>query len=105
MNRASCPWAWANSPVPVTTRKFVVSGRVQQVGYRQFIQTRARALGLGGFVRNLPDGTVEITACGRNCDLDRLERLALQGPTLALVAQVGSVDLHPREYSGFAIVA
>lgn len=89
----------------MSTRKFIASGRVQQVGYRQFIQTRARALGLGGFVRNLPDGTVEITASGCDCDLTRLERWALQGPTLAQVAQVNRANLHPREYSGFSIVA
>ena len=39
-----------------------VSGRVQGVGYRAFTRNKAKLLGLRGFVRNLPDGRVEVYA-------------------------------------------
>lgn len=45
-------------------RKCVVSGRVQGVNYRATAARRARELGIRGYARNLPDGTVEVLACG-----------------------------------------
>ncbi|HEY7509386.1 MAG TPA: acylphosphatase, partial [Vicinamibacteria bacterium] len=42
--------------------RFVVHGRVQGVGYRYFVQREADARGVTGFVRNLPDGSVEVVA-------------------------------------------
>ena len=50
-------------PAGVTTR-FLVSGVVQGVGFRWFVARHARALGLGGYARNLPDGRVEVVAAG-----------------------------------------
>ena len=47
-----------------TGRRFIVSGSVQGVGYRYFCQRAALALGLKGFVMNLPDGSVEMEAFG-----------------------------------------
>lgn len=58
----------------------VVTGRVQGVGFRYFIATRARALGLTGTVRNLPTGQVEITAEGEAAPLDALIGAARSGP-------------------------
>ena len=45
-------------------KRCLVSGRVQGVFYRASAQQRARELGLRGFARNLPDGRVEVLACG-----------------------------------------
>lgn len=58
----------------------VVTGRVQGVGFRYFIATRARALGLTGTVRNLPTGQVEITAEGDAATLEALIGAARSGP-------------------------
>jgi acylphosphatase len=45
-------------------KKCVVGGRVQGVYYRATAQRRAQQLGIGGYARNLPDGSVEVLACG-----------------------------------------
>src|SRR5262249_61105815 len=45
-------------------RRFIVRGRVQGVGFRWFVEREAHMLGLGGWVRNNPDGSVEVLAMG-----------------------------------------
>lgn len=62
-----------------------MSGRVQGVGFRYFVQDRALELGLRGWVRNLPDGSVEAAAAGPPEALDRLEARLRQGPARARV--------------------
>jgi acylphosphatase len=66
----------------------VVTGRVQGVGFRHFTATRARALGLTGTARNLPDGHVEITAEGDRATLETLIGIVRDGPPGALVRDV-----------------
>ncbi len=67
----------------------MVRGRVQMVGFRQFVVERARALGLSGWVRNGEDGaTVEVVAEGPDEALSRLEELLHEGPRLAHVDSV-----------------
>jgi acylphosphatase len=50
----------------------LVSGRVQGVWYRDSTQRQAQALGISGYARNLPDGRVEVLACGETAALQRL---------------------------------
>jgi acylphosphatase len=69
-------------------RRFVVSGRVQGVGFRYFVQHAASRDGLRGWVRNLPDGQVEAVAEGDAAALDRLEATLRRGPASARVARV-----------------
>ena len=58
------------------TTRFLVSGVVQGVGFRWFVARHARALGLGGYAQNLPDGRVEVVASGGEpTALTRLEEL------------------------------
>jgi acylphosphatase len=57
----------------------VVSGHVQGVGYRYFVRQRARAAGLAGSARNLPDGRVEVVLEGPQDDV-RAVLAALDGP-------------------------
>lgn len=71
-----------------TARHFLVSGRVQGVFYRAATQEKARGLGLTGWVRNRPDGGVELVACGTETELDALERWLWQGPPAARVESV-----------------
>jgi len=73
-------------------RRFVVRGRVQGVGFRYFVLSRARLLGLQGWVRNLPDGTVEARAWGEEGALDALRDHLAEGPGHA---RVESVDVSP----------
>lgn len=67
---------------------YYVSGRVQGVGFRQFIHAGAQALGVRGYVRNCSDGRVECQAAGPESELDRLEALLRRGPPLARVDRV-----------------
>lgn len=82
----------------------VVSGRVQGVGFRRYVRGWARKLGLTGWVRNDPDGTVHLVAEGEAASLDRLTRLLWGGPP---PAEVASVDAERSEaegtYEAFAV--
>lgn len=75
------------------TTRFRVSGLVQGVGFRWFVARHARSLGLGGYARNLPDGRVEVVACGGTADaVSRLEELLRTGPAHAQVDGVERED-------------
>jgi len=63
----------------------VVSGLVQGVGFRYFVLDRAQTFGLGGWVRNRPDGSVEIEAEGETEALDAFLVTVRQGPRAAQV--------------------
>jgi len=82
----------------------VASGRVQGVFYRQSTVDAARRLGLRGWVRNLPDGGVEIVAEGDLADLHQLVAWAQHGPSEAEVDEVRS-EWSPAtgEFAGFEI--
>ncbi len=69
-------------------KRFVVTGRVQGVGYRAFAARVARALRLSGGAANLEDGRVEVVAKGPLHALDRLEAALSQGSRLARVDRV-----------------
>jgi acylphosphatase len=71
----------------VSTR-FLVSGLVQGVGFRWFVARHARALGLAGYARNLPDGRVEVVVSGPDDALPALERLLRAGPANAQVERL-----------------
>ncbi len=69
-------------------RSIVVTGRVQNVGFRWFVVQRARSMGLVGWVRNAPDGTVEIEVQGVQDDLASFLAAMKEGPRFARVADV-----------------
>ncbi len=69
--------------------RFTVHGRVQGVFFRAFVAREAEALGLGGYVRNLPDGrSVEVFAEGEKEDLEKLTEQCRTGPAGARVEEV-----------------
>ena len=85
-------------------RRFVITGRVQGVGFRYFTQDAARREGLHGFVRNHDDGTVEAVAEGESEALERFERAIRRGPSRSRVEQVMIDDVEPLLSSmGFEI--
>ncbi len=65
--------------------RFLVYGRVQAVGYRDWVVGVARQREVDGWVRNVDDGTVEIVVRGEGTKVDELERLCGTGPALARV--------------------
>jgi acylphosphatase len=76
-------------PEPDLARlRLLVHGRVQGVFFRQAAAEEARSLGLRGWVRNLPNGDVEIVAEGPRRELKILAAWANQGPRLARVTGV-----------------
>ena len=74
-------------------RSYIVSGRVQGVGFRFFVHRVAATEGLHGWVRNLPDGRVEISAEGEADSLERFEWRVRQGPPAARVDDVETTDI------------
>jgi acylphosphatase len=77
------------------TCRFLVTGRVQGVGFRWFVARHARELGLGGYARNLEDGRVEVVATGDDeAAMTRLEELPRAGPAHAAVASVERQHRH-----------
>lgn len=73
-------------------RRYLISGRVQGVGFRLFTQETGVREGLHGWVSNLPDGRVEIQAEGDVEALERFERTIRQGPRGARVGEVDVTD-------------
>jgi len=71
------------------------------VWYRASTRDQAERLGLGGHAVNLPDGRVEVVACGSEAALDALAAWLRQGPELAVVEEVVSESLPERPFSGF----
>ncbi len=68
--------------------RMVVTGRVQGVFFRGAAAAQARALGIGGYARNLNDGTVEIVAEGARQALETMVAWAHRGPSAAHVEEV-----------------
>jgi len=79
----------------------VIAGRVQRVGYRDWMVREARGLGLAGWVRNRADGTVEAVAAGPAEAVDRLVAACHRGPRLADVHTVIMRDTETSESDGF----
>ncbi len=70
----------------------VVRGRVQGVGFRWFVREAGRQLGLAGWVKNRPDGTVEVMAEGEPDEIEKLRARLSAGPPGAAVTEVRDVS-------------
>jgi acylphosphatase len=85
-------------------RHYLVDGRVQGVGFRYFVQDRAAAEGLHGWVRNRPDGSVEILIEGEQDSVERFERLVRHGPPRAEVRHLEVNDAAPADRQGGCVI-
>jgi acylphosphatase len=79
----------------LTSRRFVISGRVQGVGFRYFVQSVAVRESIRGWVRNLDDGRVETAAAGEAGAMERFERALRQGPPASRVERVEVDETYP----------
>ena len=79
-----------------------ISGRVQGVCFRIYTQQQAHILGLTGWVKNLPDGRVEIMASGEAEQLKTLQDWLQKGPEMAKVLNVEIKIIETKEYDGFS---
>ncbi|MGH9346625.1 MAG: acylphosphatase [Vicinamibacterales bacterium] len=87
-------------------RLFLVSGRVQGVGFRYFVHDVARREGVTGYVRNLPDGRVEALVEGEIESVTRVERAIRLGPGGARVERVEADVLTPSgAYTSFRVMS
>jgi acylphosphatase len=85
-------------------RRYLISGRVQGVGYRYFAERCARELGICGYVLNRPDGSVEVYAIGDQHRLEAFKKRLAQGPPSARVKRVDEIEEAVDErYTDFTI--
>lgn len=82
---------------------FIVTGRVQGVGFRAATRQKALALGLNGWVCNGRDGRVEGFACGNPADLEMLQSWLRSGPEFARVDHLECRAVAVEPVLGFAI--
>ncbi len=85
------------------TKHVIVRGRVQGVGFRYAVERAARTHGVNGWVRNLPDGTVEAVLEGEPEAVDALVRFCRTGPRGASVDDVEIVDSDPVGAASFEV--
>jgi len=78
--------------VETQAKRFFVFGRVQGVGFRFFAERTAASLGVGGYVRNLFDGRVEVYAIGSAKQMDALRNTLRRGPRMSGVDRVDEAD-------------
>ncbi len=78
-----------------------VTGRVQGVFYRASTQEQAQRLGVSGYAKNLPDGSVEVLACGEAEAVEALCDWLWQGPPSARVSTVACEQLEQMSVKGF----
>ena len=80
-----------------------VRGRVQGVGFRYFARQRAEVHGVSGFVRNLPDGAVEVHAEGPTKAMSEFEADLRRGPSFGRVDDAMVISSKARGFDGFEI--
>ena len=84
-------------------KRCLVSGKVQGVFYRASTAEHAKKLGIVGYAKNLPDGRVEVLACGEEAQVKQLIDWLWEGPPAAQVQAVAVQDadasLAPKDFS------
>lgn len=86
------------------TIRLTIKGKVQGVFYRATTKDVADLIGIKGWVRNLPDNNVEITATASEDTLEKFINWCKQGPPKARVDEVIIEDLRLEEFNGFRII-
>ena len=76
-------------------RRYLVSGRVQGVFFRDSTRRQAQAMGINGWVRNRFDGRVEVLACGDGPQLETFKNWLEIGPEYAKVTNIEETDEKP----------
>jgi acylphosphatase len=85
-------------------KRITINGKVQGVFFRASAKEKADELHVKGEVRNLPDGRVEVIACGNETQVQRLVEWCYDGPPRAEVMSVDVTDIGPIDFDGFRVV-
>ena len=89
--------------MPTARRRFLVSGRVQGVFFREGAKNEAQRLGLTGWATNLDNGKVEVVAEGDPTALELLNRWLRKGPPRSSVSEVEASYETPQGVAGFSL--
>ena len=85
----------------MTAKRLTISGRVHNVGFRDWMVAQAEALGVAGWVRNRRDGTIEALVDGDTASVEELVRACRRGPRLAEVDAIEEALAEPADQPGF----
>ena len=92
-----------NASMDPIARRVVVRGLVQGVAFRHFTKVRARELGLGGWVQNQDEGSVEVWAEGPRDKVEALVAWLRRGPPAAAVTRVEIEEREPGGHERFEV--
>jgi acylphosphatase len=84
--------------------KVIIYGKVQGVGFRNFVFLHAKRLNIKGYVKNNPDGTVEAVFEGDEDTINRMIELCKKGPERARVDKIDIKDIEIKNYQDFRII-
>ena len=88
----------------IVARRYVITGRVQGVGFRYFAEAAAARAGVHGWVRNLPDGSLEAFVEGEESAVDAVEAALRRGPSSSRIDDVRVSEETPtHRATGFSI--
>ncbi len=87
----------------MSAKRLVITGRVQGVGFRHWMHTRAQRMGVSGWVRNLADGSVEALLDGPADAVEELLRACRRGPAGAEVRSIEETMAEPVDAPGFVM--
>jgi len=85
------------------TSRYIIIGRVQGVGFRWFVEREASAIGVGGWVRNNDNGSVEVLASGSDEQLAKLRTRLKEGPRASRVDEVQELEEQEQHAPSFRI--
>ena len=84
--------------------KVIIYGKVQGVGFRNFVFLNAKKLNIKGYVKNNPDGTVEAVFEGDEDNIYKMIELCKRGPERARVDKIDIKDIEINNYQDFRII-
>jgi len=84
--------------------KVIIYGKVQGVGFRNFVFLHAKKLNIRGYVKNNPDGTVEAVFDGDEDNINKMIELCKRGPERARVDKIDIKDIEINNYQDFKII-
>jgi acylphosphatase len=89
----------------VQLKHYRITGRVQGVGFRYFTTKKAEALNLNGWVKNMPDGSVEVMLSGDEKSIEEMLKNLREGPRSARVEKINEISStdKPEKFNSFTV--